>query len=133
MEAALKTFGRVAASAGAGEKGPSRTVAILGDMLELGPDELALHRAIAAHPALPKIAQIHCVGPRMRALWEVLPRRQRGLWTDTGAEMVAEARHLVDAGDVVLVKGSKGIKVSRVVDALRNLGQAAATARRRTE
>ena len=30
---------------------------------------------------------------------------------------------LVDAGDVVLAKGSKGIKVSLVVDALRKLGQ----------
>jgi UDP-N-acetylmuramoyl-tripeptide--D-alanyl-D-alanine ligase len=133
MTAALDVLGGAEPTHGIGRVAKGRRIAILGDMLELGPAELVLHRAIADHPALPKIAQIHCVGPRMRALWEVLPRSQRGLWTETAAEMVAEARHLVDAGDVVLVKGSKGIKVSRVVDALRNLGQAAATARRRTE
>lgn len=133
MAAALDVLGGADPTHGIGRVTEGRRIAVLGDMLELGADELALHRAIAAHPALPKIAQIHCVGPRMRALWEVLPRRQRGLWTETAAEMVAEARHLADAGDVVLVKGSKGIKVSRVVDALRNLGQAAASAGRRTE
>ncbi|MBI1218688.1 MAG: UDP-N-acetylmuramoyl-tripeptide--D-alanyl-D-alanine ligase [Rhodobacteraceae bacterium] len=133
MAAALDVLVGAEPTHGIGRVAEGRRIAILGDMLELGPDELALHRAIADHPGLPKIAQIHCVGPRMRVLWDALPRRQRGLWTETAAEMVAEARHLADAGDVVLVKGSKGIKVSRVVDALRNLGQAAATARRRTE
>ena len=42
-------------------------------------------------------------------------------------EMAARAHHLADAGDVVLVKGSKGSKVSLVVDALRRLGQPGAT------
>ncbi|MDZ7907380.1 MAG: hypothetical protein U5N10_03525 [Gemmobacter sp.] len=44
-------------------------------------------------------------------------------------------RALIDAGDVVLVKGSKGIKVSLIVDALRKLGQAgrAKTTERRTD
>ncbi len=42
------------------------------------------------------------------------------------AELVPRARTLVDAGDIVLVKGSKGIKVTLVVDALRKLGQAVA-------
>ena len=35
------------------------------------------------------------------------------------------AHHLIDAGDVVLVKGSKGSKVALMVEALRNLGQEA--------
>ncbi|MDT8856496.1 UDP-N-acetylmuramoyl-tripeptide--D-alanyl-D-alanine ligase [Paracoccaceae bacterium Fryx2] len=101
-----------------------RRIAILGDMLELGPDETALHRAVAGHPALSQITTVHCVGPRMRALHDALPRRQRGEWVETAAELVARAPTLVDAGDIVLVKGSKGIKVSLVVDALRKLGQA---------
>ena len=58
-------------------------------------------------------------------LWYRLPRRQRGEWVETAAELAARARVLVDAGDILLVKGSKGIKVSLVVDALRKLGQAA--------
>ena len=63
----------------------------------------------------------------MRALWDALPQNRRGEWHDTAPALAARAHHLVDAGDVVLVKGSKGSKVSLVVDALRKLGQAGAS------
>ena len=113
--------------------GAGRRIAILGDMLELGPTERALHEAIAQHPQLGAIAVIHCVGPRMRALHALLPARQRGRWVATADELAGQARQLVDAGDIVLVKGSKGIKVSLVVDALRKLGQAVAYGHQGTE
>ncbi|RUS59941.1 UDP-N-acetylmuramoyl-tripeptide--D-alanyl-D-alanine ligase [Pseudorhodobacter sp. E13] len=100
-----------------------RRIAILGDMLELGPTEAALHAALADHPALAQITLVHCVGPRMQALHTALPKSKRGHWVETAAELLPRAPHLVDAGDIVLVKGSKGIKVSLVVDALRKLGQ----------
>ena len=102
-----------------------RRIAVLGDMLELGPTETALHLAVAHHPGLFAITTIHCVGPRMAALHQALPRAQRGQWVASATDLAATARSLVDAGDVVLVKGSKGIKVSLVVDALRKLGQGA--------
>ncbi|MGL6208458.1 MAG: glutamate ligase domain-containing protein, partial [Paracoccaceae bacterium] len=108
---------------GTGRIGAGRRIAILGDMLELGSTELTLHQAIARYPGLEAIDRIHCVGPRMRALWLVLPRSQRGEHTDTAVELSQHARGLIDAGDIVLVKGSKGSKVSLVVDALRKLGQ----------
>ena len=99
-----------------------RRIAILGDMLELGPDEEALHRDIALHPALAGVDLVHCVGLRMAALYAALPMRKRGKHV-TQAETLGEKVHgLVRPGDVVLVKGSKGSYVSRVVDALRNLG-----------
>ena len=100
-----------------------RRIAILGDMLELGATEAALHAAIADHPSLASIDLIHCVGPRMQALWLALPRAQRGEWAQSAADLVPRARSLIDAGDIVLVKGSKGIKVSLVVDALVKMGQ----------
>ena len=109
---------------GVGRVGQGRRIAILGDMLELGPTEAALHADIARHPGLSAVHTIHCVGPRMRALHAVLPRAQRGEWVETAAELAARARQCVDAGDIVLVKGSKGSKVSLVVDALRKMGQA---------
>jgi UDP-N-acetylmuramoyl-tripeptide--D-alanyl-D-alanine ligase len=102
-------------------------------MLELGPTEAALHAEIAAHPGLAGVAVIHCVGPRMKALWQVLPRGQRGEWVDSAAELAGRARALVDAGDIVLVKGSKGSKVSLVVDGLRKLGQAVEPTHKGTE
>ena len=114
---------------GVGAKAKGRRIAVLGDMLELGPTELDLHAAIARHPGLSAISVIHCVGPRMRALHAVLPRHQRGEWAETAAELLPRARSLIDPGDIILVKGSKGIKVSLLVDALRKLGQQAALAK----
>ncbi len=110
---------------GIGAVGGGRRIAVLGDMLELGPTEMDLHRAVADHPGLDAIATIHCVGPRMKALHGALPRAQRGHWVETAPELAAIARSLFDAGDILLVKGSKGSKVSLVVDALRKLGQTA--------
>lgn len=105
---------------------PGRRIAILGDMLELGPTEIELHRDIARHPGLANVSVIHCVGPRSEALHKALPLAQRGRWVEKATDLLPHLRALVDAGDVVLVKGSKGIKVSLLVDALRKLGQGAA-------
>jgi UDP-N-acetylmuramoyl-tripeptide--D-alanyl-D-alanine ligase len=98
---------------------PGRRVAILGDMLELGADELAMHRALATDPAMAGIARVHSAGTRMRHLHDALPEEKRGEWRETAAELAAEAGNLVQPGDVVLVKGSKSSRISAVVDALR--------------
>ncbi|WP_333817281.1 UDP-N-acetylmuramoyl-tripeptide--D-alanyl-D-alanine ligase [Tabrizicola sp.] len=110
---------------GIGRVGGGRRIAILGDMLELGPTEIELHAAVARHPGLSAVHVIHCVGPRMKALYAALPRAQRGEWVETAQELVPRVRSLVDAGDILLVKGSKGVKVSLIVDVLRKMGQAA--------
>jgi UDP-N-acetylmuramoyl-tripeptide--D-alanyl-D-alanine ligase len=123
MAAALDVLIAARPTDGIGRVGGGRRIAILGDMLELGPTEADLHAAIARHPGLEAVHVIHCVGPRMRALHAALPRRQRGDWVETAAELAPRARHLIDAGDILLVKGSKGSKVSLIVDALRKMGQ----------
>jgi UDP-N-acetylmuramoyl-tripeptide--D-alanyl-D-alanine ligase len=105
-------------------QGQGRRIAVLGDMLELGPTGPALHAAIAEHPALAQIAAIHTVGPLMEHLHKALPGRVRGRHAETAEEMAAALPQKLRRGDVLLIKGSKGIKVSRVVDALRKLGQA---------
>ena len=125
MAAAFWVLAGIKPKDGIGRVARGRRIAILGDMLELGPSEMALHAGLADHPAMRDIARIHCVGPRMRALHDALPEAQRGRWTETAEEMAAHARELIDAGDVVLVKGSKGSKVSLVVDAFRRMAEAA--------
>lgn len=119
MRAAFEVLAATA-PAGGGQR-----VAILGDMLELGPNEAQMHAALAAAPGFERIGQVHCVGPRMRSLYDVLPPEQRGIWAETAAELAAQPDQLVSPGHVILVKGSKGSRVSLVVDALRKLGQAA--------
>ncbi|SEW09944.1 UDP-N-acetylmuramoyl-tripeptide--D-alanyl-D-alanine ligase [Aliiroseovarius sediminilitoris] len=123
MAAALEVLGAMQPLDGVGRIQKGRRIAILGDMLELGPDEVALHADLADLPFMSAIDQVHCVGPRMRALWARLDGDQQGLWVDTAAEMSTQVRRLIDAGDVVLVKGSKGSLVSQTVDAIRKMGQ----------
>lgn len=96
-----------------------RRVAILGDMLELGTEEVAMHRAVADDPSMAAIDLVHCAGPLMRHLHDVLPADKRGQWTQTAAELAAHPDKLISAGDIVLVKGSKSSRISMVVQALR--------------
>ncbi|MFT3687733.1 UDP-N-acetylmuramoyl-tripeptide--D-alanyl-D-alanine ligase [Paenirhodobacter sp.] len=123
LGAALEVLAGAQPRDGVGRVARGRRLAFLGDMLELGPEERALHAAIADHPAMAAIDVVHCAGPLMRDLWQALPPGQRGEWFATAADMAERAPHLIDTGDVVLVKGSKSSKVSLVVTALRKLGQ----------
>ena len=111
--------------AAAEPQGGGRRIAVLGDMLELGPTGPALHADIARHPGLARIDLVHTVGPMMAHLHAALPGRKRGRHAETAEEMVTSLPQSLRAGDVLLIKGSKGIKVARVVDALRKLGQSA--------
>lgn len=122
LTAALEVLASYAPRDNVGRVVKGRRVAILGDMLELGADEIQMHADIVKDPSVPALHLIHCAGPRMRHLYDVLPDGQRGVWAQTAADLAAQASSLVDTGDVVLVKGSKGSKVSLVVDAIRKLG-----------
>jgi UDP-N-acetylmuramoyl-tripeptide--D-alanyl-D-alanine ligase len=133
MAASLEVLAAAAPRDGLGRVRQGRRIAVLGDMLELGEGEAAMHRALAELPDMAKLSLIHCVGPRMRHLWEALPQAKRGEWAETADTLAARAHRLVDAGDILLVKGSKGSKVSLVVDALRKLGHPAPQSDKGTE
>ncbi len=100
-----------------------RRVAVLGDMLELGAEAEAMHAGVADLPTMDAVDVVHTCGPLMAHLHSALPEAKRGLHMDTAAEMCPRIARELRPGDVVLVKGSKGSKVSLVVDALRKLGQ----------
>lgn len=103
---------------------PGRRVAILGDMLELGSKEADMHASFAEHPSMDSVAVVHCAGPLMRNLHDALPPEKRGRWC-SDAELLADKAHaLAGPGDVVLVKGSKGSRISLVAAAIKNLGDA---------
>lgn len=133
MHAALEVLAAADPRDGLGRVDQGRRIAVLGDMLELGPDEIEAHRQLAALPYMAQLTLVHCVGPRMRHLWEALPEAKRGEHMDSAAALAARANRLVDAGDILLVKGSKGSKVSLVVDALRKLGHPAPQSDKGTE
>ena len=85
-----------------------KTVAILGEMRELGDDSPEFHRRLAVH--CEKIARIVCVGKGMEPLWEALAPKQRLAWAESVEtlalnDIIAE----LEPGDVVLVKASNRV------------------------
>ncbi len=121
MEAALD----VLASATPAQEG-GRRIAFLGDMLELGPDELAFHAGLADCAAMDAVSLVHTSGARMAALHKALPDHKRGQHFETADQMADCVNRLLDSGDVAMVKGSLGSKVGQVVTAIKNLGQTSA-------
>ncbi len=114
MSAALRTLADVAAASTA------RPVAALGDMLELGAFESEAHRAVGEEAVRAGVKALALFGPRSRAAAEAA--RRAGLdafHTEDVDALVTWAKATVARGDVLLVKGSRGMKMERLVEALR--------------
>jgi UDP-N-acetylmuramoyl-tripeptide--D-alanyl-D-alanine ligase len=93
-----------------------RRVAVLGDMLELGAGEREHHAEIGAYAASAGVELLIAAGPRSAAM---LDRYDGEAHTAAdAAEAAALARELVQPGDVVLVKASRGVGLEVVAEAL---------------
>ena len=64
-----------------------------------------------------RIASGHCPG----IFTTLCPEDKRGLHVATSADVLPGLRGLLDAGDVVLVKGSLSMKLGLIVDAIRKM------------
>jgi UDP-N-acetylmuramoyl-tripeptide--D-alanyl-D-alanine ligase len=95
-----------------------RRIAVLGDMLELGKQGVALHRDLATPIEAANVDLVYCSGPLMRALWEALPSGRRGGYAETAAGLESCVLDAIRAGDAVMVKGSLGSKMGPIVKAL---------------
>ena len=109
MRAALEDLQRSA---------PGRRVAVLGDMLELGPDSAAHHAAVGRHARAAGVELLVAVGPQAIGLNADHP-------VADAAAAAALVPPLLQAGDTVLVKGSRGIGLEAVVAALIDRADAA--------
>ncbi len=95
-----------------------RRIAVLGDMLELGPKGKALHRALAAPITANAVDLVFCCGPLMQSLWQALPASRRGGYAEDSAALEAQVLPAVRGGDVIMVKGSLGSRMAPIVKAL---------------
>ncbi|GGF37968.1 UDP-N-acetylmuramoyl-tripeptide--D-alanyl-D-alanine ligase [Marmoricola endophyticus] len=115
VRAALETL------AGIGRRTGARTIAVLGEMAELGETSRAAHEATGALARELGVDHLVVVGEDSPAVWGLLegargwgsPHRARGV-----REAVDHLRETVRAPDVVLVKASHSVGLERVVDGL---------------
>jgi UDP-N-acetylmuramoyl-tripeptide--D-alanyl-D-alanine ligase len=115
MSAALALLGQAAIGA------RGRRIAVLGDMLELGPAGADLHRALAQPVTANGIDLVFCCGPLMQALWEALPSERRGGYADSAGALESHVLAALRPGDAIMVKGSLGSRMGPIVKALERL------------
>ncbi|NLE76701.1 MAG: UDP-N-acetylmuramoylalanyl-D-glutamyl-2, 6-diaminopimelate--D-alanyl-D-alanine ligase, partial [Chloroflexi bacterium] len=98
-----------------------RRIAVLGDMLELGEYELEGHTKVGRRAA-DVVQKLLTVGPRARVIAE--EALHSGMAADdiyilqTNQQAVEVLQDLVQPGDIVLVKGSRSLKMEEIVTAL---------------
>lgn len=115
------------AVAGVTPVGPNgRRIAVLGDMLELGPESARLHRELAEAVVENHIDMVLTAGPMMKNLHDALPAEAQGAWRKAAAELQPLVLGCIRAGDVVVVKGSNGSRMGPIVAAMKKTFDAAA-------
>lgn len=103
------------------ERGPmGRHIAVLGDMLELGKTSQDWHEGLAVPLIQSDIDLVYACGPDMAHLWRILPEHVKGGYSETAQGLEEMLIYAVQPGDVIMVKGSNGIHLSTLVEALKN-------------
>jgi len=97
----------------------SQKIAVLGDMLELGEDTVLRHGELAEALISSKIDSVYLAGEAMQTVWNLLPAEMHGHHSAT-SEMLGEIiKNAVRPGDVVMIKGSAGMRMGHIVNVLK--------------
>lgn len=116
MAASLQTFSRLALPPGA------RRVAILGDMLELGAVSDAMHRQVGQWVASAKLPVFVAVGQAMQQAADAAEAAAGGALRvhrfPNAAAAAGDLPRLLNQGDVLLLKGSRGMKLETILEGL---------------
>ena len=94
-----------------------RRVAVLGDMLELGPDEARFHEELGEHASGAGVDVLVAVGPRAARMGVRYPGELHTVADAAAAAALVPG--LLAPGDTVLVKGSRGVGLEIVAEGLR--------------
>jgi UDP-N-acetylmuramoyl-tripeptide--D-alanyl-D-alanine ligase len=90
-----------------------RKIAILGDMLELGSDEIQFHQNLL--PFVKDLDIVCLVGPRMKSLKSLLNPR-KSFWFKDVKSLMKKIQKIIKSHDIILVKGSNSIKLQEVIN-----------------
>ena len=112
MRAALATF--------VGLQHSGRMIAVLGEMLEMGESGPSEHRSLAEHASgLTRLDQVVLLGGSFDSVEISDPRVQ--IITDRSDDAIERLARSLEPGDCVLIKGSRGVRLERLIDKLGDL------------
>lgn len=100
-----------------------RKIAILGDMFELGKDEVKMHAEIGTYATTKEIDLLMCVGKLSRAMYDAAASsmRERTVYFEDVEALLGKISSYVQEKDNILVKASNGMHFSKIVDTLKEL------------
>jgi UDP-N-acetylmuramoyl-tripeptide--D-alanyl-D-alanine ligase len=105
----------------AAKPGPKgRRIAVIGDMLELGPKAEAMHAELAADLSANRVDLLFGAGPLTRALYDAAPVSMRAAWAERSNDLTDEVARALRGGDIAMIKGSNGSRMGPLVAALRD-------------
>jgi len=115
MKAAFRTVG--------GAKRAGRFIAVLGDMFELGEQAVQLHRDVGVAAAEAGVDELYLMGDHSVDVANGAARGglngERVHVADTMDELVADVEKIMKAGDVILIKGSRAMRMERLAEYLK--------------
>ena len=94
-------------------------IAILSDMLDLGSEEKQLHFDVGEYAKQKGVDELYCTGPLSRETSDGF----NGKWYETKDEIYEAVKPLLDQDCIVLIKGSRAMKMDTLVDAFRGKKQ----------
>ena len=110
MRAALDTLMNV--------KRNGRAIAVLADMLELGPISADEHAKIGEYVSKKKTDALFTTGVESKIVHEHAKSVSSNLYFEKKNDLLTELKKFIKSGDTVLVKGSRGMKMEDVINAL---------------
>jgi len=97
-----------------------RRIAVLGDMLELGPTAGALHRGLAEAVISAGVDKLFACGPHMKGLYDAVSEAIKGGYSEAATGLSGVLRDELRAGDAVMIKGSNGMRLQPLVKSLQD-------------
>ena len=97
---------------------PTRTIVVLGDMLELGDHAEEMHVGLVPTLVNNQMDLVFAAGTFMEKLYHALPEQMRGAYRPTSRELAPVVVDALRPNDLVLVKGSRGSRMDLVARAM---------------
>ena len=95
-----------------------RKIAVLGDMYELGQYEAESHIEVGCYAAEQQVDYVIAVGQLGRLIGDAACNNCKVDWAESHEQVMEFLSQYVTSGDVVLVKGSRGMKMEQIVQKL---------------